>query len=276
MTAEPADLAAEPDGAGDVSGDAASEASPDFVQSFARGLAVIRAFDADHAELTLSEVAVRADVPRAAARRFLMTLIALGYVRSSDRTFALTPRVLELGYSYLSALSLPAIAQPHLERLSHELDESTSLAVLDGTDVVYVARVPTRRIMSVSIQLGTRFPAWATSLGRVLLAALPDDAADAALEHSDLHPFTPTTLVDRTALLAELDRVRRAGWAIVDGELEEGLRSIAAPVRDASGAVVAAVNVSTARRGDAESELARVLPALQRATAAIEADLRIR
>lgn len=275
MTSEPADPVDRPSADDEGSG-TGSESSGDFVQSFARGLAVIRAFDADHAELTLSEVAVRADMPRAAARRFLATLVSLGYVRTSDRAFALTPRVLELGYSYLSALSLPEVAQPHLERLSHELDESTSLAVLDGTDVVYVARVPTRRIMSVSITIGTRFPAWATSLGRVLLAALPDDAADAVLAHSDLQPFTPTTLVERSGLLAELDRVRRAGWAMVDGELEEGLRSIAAPVRDASGAVVAAVNVSTARRGDPESELERVRPALQRATAAIEADLRIR
>ncbi|MDO8337551.1 MAG: IclR family transcriptional regulator C-terminal domain-containing protein [Microcella sp.] len=275
MTSEPADPVDRPSADEEGSG-TGSEPSGDFVQSFARGLAVIRAFDADHAELTLSEVAVRAEMPRAAARRFLATLVSLGYVRTSDRAFALTPRVLELGYSYLSALSLPEVAQPHLEGLSHELDESTSLAVLDGTDVVYVARVPTRRIMSVSITIGTRFPAWATSLGRVLLAALPDDAADAVLAHSDLRPFTPTTLVERSALLAELDRVRRAGWAMVDGELEEGLRSIAAPVRDASGAVVAAVNVSTARRGDPESELARVRPALQRATVAIEADLRIR
>jgi len=220
MTAEPAD----PEVAGEQGGD--------FVQAFARGLAVIRAFDADHAELTLSEVAARAEVPRAAARRFLATLVALGYVRATDRHFALTPRVLELGYSYLSSLSLPAIAQPHLERLSHAVDESSSLAVLDGLDVVYVARVPTRRIMSVSIQLGTRFPAWATSLGRVLLAALPVDEADAVLASSDRRPFTPGTLVDRTALLAELDRVRREGFALVDGELEEGLRSIAAPVRD--------------------------------------------
>ncbi|WP_169079228.1 IclR family transcriptional regulator domain-containing protein [Microcella alkalica] len=268
MTAEPVDAA--------EAGGAAGEASADFVQSFARGLAVIRAFDADHAELTLSEVAARAEVPRAAARRFLATLVTLGYVRASERRFALTPRVLELGYSYLSSLSLPAVAQPHLERLSHAVDESSSLAVLDGLDVVYVARVPTRRIMSVSIQLGTRFPAWATSLGRVLLAALPVDEADAVLAASRPHPFTPTTLVDRTVLLAELERVRRGGFALVDGELEEGLRSIAAPVRDASGSVVAAVNVSTARRGDPESELARVLPALQRATASIEADLRMR
>ncbi|GAA1696318.1 IclR family transcriptional regulator C-terminal domain-containing protein [Microcella alkalica] len=273
MTAEPAARPSAGDGDG---GGEPGEASADFVQSFARGLAVIRAFDADHAGLTLSEVAVRAEVPRAAARRFLMTLVALGYVRTNDRTFTLTPRVLELGYSYLSALSLPELAQPHLERLSHAVDESSSLAVLDGTDVVYVARVATRRIMSVSITIGTRFPAWATSLGRVLLAALPDDEADAVLARSELRPFTRGTIVTRPELLAELDRVRRAGWAVVDGELEEGLRSIAAPVRDASCFVVAAVNVSTARRGDPESELARILPSLQSATAAIEADLRMR
>src|SRR5690606_36124028 len=144
--------------------------SDDFVQSLARGLAVIRAFDADHAELTLSEVARRAELPRAAARRFLRTLAVLGYVRSDGKVFRLTPRVLELGFSYLSALSLPEIAQPHLERLSHELDESVSAAVLDGDDIVYVARVATRRIMSVGITIGTRFPARKTSMGRVLLA----------------------------------------------------------------------------------------------------------
>ena len=133
------------------------EASVDFVQSFARGLAVIRAFDAEHATLSLSEAARRADMPRAAARRFLRTLETLGYVRGSgdgtSRTYALTPRVLELGFSYLSALSLPEIVQPHLERLSRDVDESVSAAVLDGTDIVYVARVPTRRIMSVRLSL---------------------------------------------------------------------------------------------------------------------------
>src|SRR5690606_42087334 len=174
----------------------------------ARGLAVIRAFDADHAELTLSEVARRAELPRAAARRFLRTLAVLGYVRSDGKVFRLTPRVLELGFSYLSALSLPEIAQPHLERLSHELDESVSAAVLDGDDIGYVARVATRRIMSVGITIGTRFPARKTSMGRVLLAA-----ADAG--------YAP--------------EVRAAGWAIVDQELEPGLRAVAAPVRDRTG-----------------------------------------
>lgn len=221
--------------------------SDDFVQSLARGLAVIRAFDADHAELTLSEVARRAELPRAAARRFLRTLAVLGYVRSDGKVFRLTPRVLELGFSYLSALSLPEIAQPHLERLSHELDESVSAAVLDGDDIVYVARVATRRIMSVGITIGTRFPARKTSMGRVLLAA-----ADAG--------YAP--------------EVRAAGWAIVDQELEPGLRAVAAPVRDRTGEVVAAVNVSTSTARTSLEQLREVhLPALLRATAAIEHEL---
>ena len=221
--------------------------SEDFVQSFARGLAVIRAFDAVHPELSLSEVARRAEVPRAAARRFLRTLGALGYVHSDDKTFRLTPRVLELGFAYLSALTLPEIAQPHLERLSHELDESVSAAVLDGSDIVYVARVATRRIMSVGITIGTRFPASATSMGRVLLAASDPGHAP---------------------------EVREAGWALVDQELEPGLRAIAAPVRDRTGEVVAAVNVSTSAARTSLEHLREVyLPALLRTTAAIEREL---
>ena len=166
------------------------EASGDFVQSLARGLAVIRAFDAEHAELTLSEVARRAGITRAAAGRFLRTLERLGYVRADERLFALTPRVLELGFSYLSSLSLPEIVQPHLEKLSRDVDESVSAAVLDGSDIVYIARVPTRRIMSVRITIGTRFPAYATSMGRVLLAGMPDAALDALLPASGLPSLT--------------------------------------------------------------------------------------
>jgi IclR family pca regulon transcriptional regulator len=221
--------------------------SDDFVQSLARGLSVIRAFDADHALLTLSEVARRAELPRAAARRFLRTLDVLGYVHSDGKYFRLTPRVLELGFSYLSALSLPEIAQPHLEHLSHELDESVSAAVLDGDDIVYIARVATRRIMSVGITIGTRFPAQKTSMGRVLLAA-----ADATVA----------------------PEVRAAGWALVDQELEPGLRAVAAPVRDRTGHVVAAVNVSTSAARTSLEQLREVhLPALLRATAAIEHEL---
>ena len=250
--------------------------SADFVQSLARGIAVIRAFDAEHPELTLSEVARRAEIPAAAARRFLRTLEALGYVRSDGRRFALTPRVLELGFSYLSALSLPETMQPHLERLSRAVDESVSAAVLDSTEIVYVARVPTRRIMTVGITIGTRFPAYATSMGRVLLAALPEEGIVAALESSDLAALTERTLADAEKIRAELARVRQQGWAIVDGELETGLRSAAAAVRGRDGRVVAAVNVSTsASRASIEQLREHHLPLLLETVAAIEADLRL-
>ena len=254
----------------------AAPASAEFVQSLARGLAVIRAFDADHPELSLSDVARRADITRAAARRFLHTLVALGYVAGDGRLYRLTPRVLELGFSYLSALSLPEVVQPHLEALSRDVDESVSAAVLDGTDIVYVARVPTRRIMSVRITLGTRFPAFATSLGRVLLAGMADAARDAVLEASVLEPLTDRTLVSREELIAELDRVREQGWALVDGELEPGLRSVAAPVRGRDGRVIAAVNVSSSATRDSVERLVReYVPRLLTTTAAIDADLRL-
>ena len=254
----------------------AQAASGDFVQSLARGLAVIRAFDAEHAELTLSDVARRAGITRAAARRFLLTLESLGYVASDARAFRLTPRVLELGFSYLSSLSLPEIVQPHLEALSREVDESVSAAVLDGADIVYIARVPTRRIMSVRITIGTRFPAFATSMGRVLLAGLPGSAADAALAASDRPHLTDRTLTDRSALHDELDRVRTQGWSLVDGELEPGLRSIAAPLSGRDGRVVAALNVSTsATRDSVEHVRDAYLPPLLRTAAAINAELRL-
>lgn len=253
--------------------DGQAEASADFVQSLARGLAVIRAFDADHAALSLSDVARRAAIPAAAARRFLRTLEALGYVRFDGKMFALRPRVLELGYGYLSALSLPQVMQPHLERLSHEVGESVSAAVLDDAEIVYVARVPTRRIMSVSINLGTRFPAWATSMGRVLLAELP--AAERAVVLRQAVALTPHTLLDESALQAELARVRDQGWAAVDGELEVGLRSIAAPVRGRDGRIVAALNISTSSSRDSMERLREFhLPLLLSTAEAIEADLR--
>lgn len=249
---------------------------PDFVQSLARGLAVIRAFDAEHPELALSEVARRTDMPPAAARRFLRTLEALGYVRASGRIFALTPRVLELGFSYLSALSLPETMQPHLERLSRAVQESVSAAVLADTDIVYVARVPTRRIMTVGITIGTRFPAYATSMGRVLLASLPEEAVASVLAQDPPRALTGRTIVDTDDLLAELGRVKEQGWALVDGELEIGLRSVAVPVHGRDGSVVAAVNVSTSATRDSLEELRdRHLPLLREAQDAIEADLRL-
>lgn len=249
--------------------------APDFVQSFARGLAVIKAFDAEHAELTLTEVSRRAEIPPAAARRFLRTLESLGYVRTDGRSFALTPRVLELGFSYLSALSLPEVMQPHLERLSRELGESVSAAVLAGDEIVYIARVPTRRIMTVGITIGTRFPAVATSMGRVLLAQLAAEERDAVLSETAIGAFTERTMTDVNELAAELERVCEQGWALVDGELERGLRSLAAPVRGRDGAVAAAMNVSTTAGTMTLTALrTEVLPRLLATARAIEADLR--
>lgn len=251
-------------------------AGGDFVQSLARGLAVIRAFDADHAELSLSEVARRADIPPAAARRFLRTLESLGYVRSDGRRFALTPRVLELGFSYLSALSLPETMQPHLERLSRDVDESVSAAVLADTDIVYIARVPTRRIMTVGITIGTRFPAYATSMGRVLLAELPEARIRSVLAANAPQALTDRTITGTGRLLREFARVRAQGWAIVDGELELGLRSLAVPVRGRDGAVAAALNVSaSATRDSVERLREHHLPLALETAAAIEADLRL-
>jgi IclR family transcriptional regulator, pca regulon regulatory protein len=246
-----------------------------FVQSLERGLAVIRAFGAETPELTLSEVARETGLTRAATRRFLHTLADLGYVQADGRRFRLTPRVLELGYAFLSSLTLPEVAEPHLERLVAEIHESSSVSVLDGDEIVYVARVPTARIMRVSINLGTRFPAYATSMGRVMLAGLPEADLDAYLARVELRRLSPRTVTDEDALRAELARVREQGWALVDQELEEGLRSIAAPIRDRGGQVVAAVNVSAhASRTSKEALRRSLLPPLLRTAEQIEAELR--
>jgi IclR family pca regulon transcriptional regulator len=187
----------------------------------------------------------------------------------------LTPRVLELGYAYLSSLTLPEVAQPHMEALVARVNESSSISVLDDTEVVYVARVPTRRIMSITLSVGTRLPAYATSMGRVLLAALPAADLEARLARMELRPLSAHTITDRGELRAALDRVRRQGWAAVDQELEEGLRSLAVPIHDASGATVAALNVSVhASRGTMTTLRRDILPLAQEAAVAIEADLR--
>ncbi len=245
-----------------------------FVQSLERGLAVVRAFSADAPELTLSEVARRTGITRAAARRFLLTLVDLHYVHTDGRVFWLSPRVLELGYAYLSSLSLPEVAEPHLERLVAHVRESSSVSVLDGEDVIYVARVPVSRIMTVSINVGTRFPAYATSMGRAMLAGLDDAALDAFLANAAFTLASPRAIADADALRAELARVREQGFALVDQELEEGLRSIAVPIRDGSGAVAAAVNLSThAGRRTIDSMRRDLLPPLRETAARIEADL---
>jgi IclR family transcriptional regulator, pca regulon regulatory protein len=235
---------------------------PEFVQSLERGLNVIRCFDGDTPALTLSEVAQRTGLTRATARRVLLTLDDLGYVSADGRHFSLTPRVLDLGYAYLSSLNIQQIAQPYLETLSERINESVSVTVLDGADIIYVARVPTKRIMTISLGLGSRLPAHCTSMGRVLLAELPP-AELRAIVPRRLEAKTDRTIHTRAALEAELARVRRQGWALVDEELELGLRSLAAPLRDASGRALAAMNVSThAGRSSADEIRAHVLPEL--------------
>ncbi len=250
------------------------ESSSDYVQSLARGLSVIRAFDAERPRQTLSDVAKTTNLTRATARRFLLTLNELGYVASDGSVFWLTPRVLDLGYSYLSSLSLSEVAGPHLEELSARVHESSSVSILDGQDVVYVARVPVSRIMTVSITIGTRFPAHATSMGRVLLAGLTPEALGDYLLKYDPHALTVRTLSDPDELRAELDRVRDQGHSLVDQELEDGLRSIAAPIRDRAGVVTAAVNLSTqATRYTTSAMKKDLLPALLAAANGISTDL---
>ena len=216
----------------------------DFVQSLDRGLAVIRCFSSEHPSLTLSEVAERTGLTRAAARRFLLTLQELGYVGSTGRQFSLRPRVLALGYAYLSSFSVAQIAQPHLEDLTEELHESCSVSVLDGDDLVYVARASANRIMTIALTVGTRLPPYPTSMGRVLLAHLPAAELDAYLSRTELRKLTERTVVDPAGLRAILATVRSQGWAAVDQELEAGVRSIAVPIQDSSGKVVAAINAS--------------------------------
>jgi IclR family pca regulon transcriptional regulator len=247
---------------------------PGVVQSFARGLAVIRAFDAEHPTLTLSEVARITGLPRAAARRFLLTLVDLGYMRVEDRRFRLTPRVLELGHAYLSSLTLPELALPYMRGFVTEMRESSSLAVLDGHDIVYVAHVPANRIMSVSVAVGSRDPAFATSLGRVLLAGQPEPVLTAYFDTAELPRLTARTTSTQEALATELERVRRQGWSMVNQELEEGVLALAVPVHNAGGEVVAAVNVAVhASRWTLPQMRGEMLPRLQRTASDIDADV---
>ena len=248
-------------------------ASGHFVQSLSRGLAVIRALDSPE-PMTLSDVARASELSRATSRRFVLTLEQLGYVQQSGGRFALTPRVLELGFAYLSSLGLPDVAQPHLERLVEQVRESSSISVLDGESVVYVARVPTRRIMNVVISVATRLPAYATSMGRVLLAGLNPQERAALLDQLELVPLAHDTITTRAQLEAELERVREQGYAIVDQELESGLRSVAVPIRDRRRRVVAAVNLAVQAAQVSVEEIRRsLLGPLLSTAGAIEHDL---
>jgi IclR family pca regulon transcriptional regulator len=231
-------------------------AGPDFVEALARGLDVLACFDADHRTMSLTEVAAAAGLARPTARRLLLTLEELGFVRSTAAGFELTPRVLRLGTAYVSALGLWDIARPHLEALVAATGESSSMAQLDGSDIVYVARVSVPKLIALRVEIGTRFPAAQTSQGKVLLAALSPAELEATLaqpSRAGLPPYIGRTVED---LHRELVEVRARGWALADEELAPGVRSVAVPVRDGTGAVRAAMNVTVHA---AETSVARLL-----------------
>jgi IclR family transcriptional regulator, pca regulon regulatory protein len=232
------------------------------LQSLERGIAVIQVFSRERPALTLSEVARLTGITRATARRILLTLEDLGHVRSDGRLFSLTPRVLTLGWAYLSSLNLWETAQPLMEELTKQTNESCSAATLDLPDVVYVARVPTSRIMTIALGIGTRLPAHCTSMGRVLLAALSESELEDFLATARLEAYTDRTITEADRLRRTIQAVREQGWALVDQELEIGLRSIAAPLR-VDGRTIAAINVSAAApRVPLEQLRGRFLPEL--------------
>ncbi|MBM6404025.1 helix-turn-helix domain-containing protein [Phycicoccus sp. CSK15P-2] len=247
--------------------------SPDFVEALARGLDVLTCFDSAHPARSLSDVAAATGLARPTARRLLLTLEELGFVRQTDGVFALTPRVLALGTAYVSSLGLWDIARPRMEWLVSRTHESSSMAQLDGSDIVYVARVAVPKIISLRVEIGTRFPSPPTSQGKVLLAGLDDDRLAAALATPSRSPVSPRRHWDPEALAEELRGVRARGWALADEELAAGVRSVAVPVRDGSGAVRAAMNVTVhAAETSTERLVDDHLPLLQRAAGEVSAD----
>jgi IclR family transcriptional regulator, pca regulon regulatory protein len=246
---------------------------PEFVESLARGLDVLACFDADHPTMSLTQVATASDLARPTARRLLLTLQELGFVRSADGGYQLTPRVLSLGMAYVGALGLWEIARPHLESLVARTGESSSMAQLDGSDIVYVARVSVPKIIALRVEIGTRFPAVQTSQGKVLLAALSSDALAVTLAQPSRAGLPPYLGRSTEQLADELTAVRARGWALADQELAPGVRSVAVPVRDGSGTVRAAMNVTVhAAETSTERLLADHLPALLRAAGDVSAE----
>jgi IclR family pca regulon transcriptional regulator len=248
---------------------------PNFMTSLARGLAVIRGFSQETRRMSIARLSERTGIPRAAVRRCLYTLARLGYVASDDgRSFFLRPKLLGLGHSYLSSTPLVVTAQPYLDRVSDAVHESCSLATLEGDDILYLARSVSSRIISVTLNVGSRLPAYCTSIGYVLLAHLPEPELDDYLARVELRRYTPRTITSRRKLRRELEAVRRAGYAIADQLMLPGVRSIAVPVRDATGAVVAGINVITqTARGSVRDMKSLYLPHLQTAARELGAQL---
>lgn len=242
----------------------------DFIGGFAKGLRVIEAFGEAKPRLTITDVSNDTGLDRATARRCLLTLAELGYAAYDGKFFELTPKILRLGHAYLSATPLPRIVQPYLDQLSENVGQSASVSVLDGAEIVYVARAAQKRVMSINLMPGSRLPAYCASMGRVLLAALPEAEARAIIEASGRRANTPFTKTDPEALMEELSRVRRQGHALIDQELEIGLRSIAVPLENARGRVVAALNIGApAAHAAAEDMVARYLPEMRAVQAAL-------
>ncbi|MBY5748366.1 IclR family transcriptional regulator [Rhizobium leguminosarum] len=247
----------------------------DFVSGFARGLKVIEAFGETRKRLSIAEASKLTELDRATVRRSLLTLAELGYADYDGKFFTLTPKILRLGHAYLSATPLPVLLQPHLDHLSEKAGQSASASVLDGTDIVYIARASQRRVMSINLTPGSRLPAYCASMGRVLLAALTESEARAILARSELKQNTPNTKTDPEGLIAEFRRVRAEGYAIIDQELEIGLCSIAVPIDNDRGETVAAINIGAPAALVPAAEMKeRYLPLLKETQAALRPLLR--
>jgi IclR family pca regulon transcriptional regulator len=247
----------------------------EFVQSLERGLAVIRAFGFRRVSLTITDVAEATGLTRATARRFLLTLVRMGYVRNNGREYWLRPRVLELGYAYLAGITLPEVAMPFLDELVQQVQESTSIAVRDDGEIVYVAHSAPHRVMTINVPIGGRDPLFCTALGRVLLAAEPDDEVDRYLKSADLRAYTDATITDPNELRAALEEVRAQGYSLVEDEFEDGLVALAVPLHDADGTVMAAMNVcSYSLRTTPQDLLAAGLPLLREAVSQVEGEMR--
>jgi IclR family transcriptional regulator, pca regulon regulatory protein len=249
------------------------DSSPDFIEALARGLDVIRAFQPRQPAMSLAAVADAAGLTRPTARRILLTLKQMGYVRSVDGKYELTPRVLELGMSYVLSRNLWEVARPHMEHLVARTRESSSIAQLDGPDIVYVARVAVPKIVALAVTIGTRFPAMQTSLGKVLLAALPAEEVERVLAEPSRSGITPRIVPGSEERAATLREVRARGWALTDEELAAGIRSVAAPLRDGDGQVIASLNVNThAAETPVEVLTGEYLPLLLQTAGTISAD----
>jgi IclR family pca regulon transcriptional regulator len=252
-----------------------STESPDFVTALARGLTVLKVFSSANPEMTLAEVAQAAGVPPATARRSLLTLETLGYVRTHGRRFLLTPRVLDLSASFLASMNLQQVAQQYLQDVADQTGDSSSLAALDGTDVVYLASVPAKRAIRLTAGIGTRYPAYATSMGRAILGHLDFDKRDAVIDASNLTALTSKTVTDPVILRAILEEVRERGYASIEDELDYGVLSVALPIFTVDRIPVAAINCSTSPSRVSREELLETrLPILRETAGRITAELR--